>query len=83
MDTWFADNHVTAFTVSLFFKLANDDDVTSALVTNGDSKQYSGFSLGIFDDYAGASLRTDVGDGIILKGPGVSAQTSEQERLDT
>ncbi|KAK2180369.1 hypothetical protein NP493_446g03019 [Ridgeia piscesae] len=73
MNTWFANNHVSAFTVSLFFKLANDDPVISALVANGDCEEDCGFSLCTNGNCAGARLRTDVGDGIQLTCPVVTS----------
>jgi len=44
--TWFANNHVDAFTVSLWYnRLGRSDAVYGALVNNGDSVESAGFSL--------------------------------------
>ncbi|KAK2150364.1 hypothetical protein NP493_2792g00006 [Ridgeia piscesae] len=70
MTSWFADNHVTAFTVSLFFKPANVDSY-SVLVHNGNSHEYPSFGLASIGEITQAALIT-ADDNRGLYGPVVS-----------
>ena len=49
--TWFANNHVDAFSISLWFNRQGNTDATyGALVNNGDSVEKAGFSLRIIEN---------------------------------
>ncbi|KAI0237508.1 hypothetical protein LSAT2_011959, partial [Lamellibrachia satsuma] len=60
--TWFANNHVDAFTISLWYKRLGGVDATNgALVNNGDSVDDAGFSLRVAGNDILSKIRTETG----------------------
>jgi len=62
--TWFANNHVDAFSISLWFNRQGSSDVIyGALVNNGDSVEKPGFCLrAIENNKLAAKIRTVNGE---------------------
>ncbi|KAI0242793.1 hypothetical protein LSAT2_011099, partial [Lamellibrachia satsuma] len=62
--TWFANNDVNTFTISLWYnRLGRSDATYGALVNNGDSVENAGFSLrAVENNKLVAKIRTDSGE---------------------